>query len=68
MTPSPALVEGFARRGWSLPESIDRISSPARASRGLGWEPRYGFGEVLKMLDEEPSGVLPPRRTSMAGR
>jgi hypothetical protein len=28
----------------------------------LGWRPRFGFEEVLKMLDERSSEVLPPER------
>jgi nucleoside-diphosphate-sugar epimerase len=58
---APELVEAFARRGWSLPQSIDRVYSPALAMEELDWKPRYGFYEVLKMLDEESSEVLPPR-------
>ena len=59
---APALVEAFTRRGWSLPQAIDRVYSPALAMKQLVWQPRYGFAEVLKMLDEESSEVLPPRR------
>ena len=58
---APELVEAFARRGWSLPKSIDRVYSPALAMEELDWRPRYGFNEVLKMLDEESSEVLPPQ-------
>ena len=50
---APELVEAFGRRGWSLPVSIDRVYSPERAMQELGWRPRYGFVEVLKMLDED---------------
>lgn len=58
---APELCAAFVRRGWSLPTSIDRVCSPARAQRELGWQPRYGFGEVLRMLDEQSAEVLPPR-------
>ena len=44
---APALVDAFERRGWPLPRSIDRVYSPALAMRELGWQPRYGFDEVL---------------------
>jgi len=57
---APALVEAFRSRRWRLPQSLDRVYSPALAMRQLGWRPRYGFVEVLKMLDEESSEVLPP--------
>lgn len=59
---APALVESFARRGWALPRSIDRVYSPQRAIDALGWKPRHGFEEVLRMLDDESSEVLPPKR------
>lgn len=57
---APALVEAFRQRGWRLPRSIDRVYSPALAMRLLAWKPRYGFEEVLRMLDEQSSEVLPP--------
>lgn len=58
---APELVEAFARRGWRLPEVIDRVVSPARAMSALGWRPRHGFEEVLRLLDENAPDVLPPR-------
>lgn len=57
---APELVEEFGRRGWRLPPSIDRVYSPALAMQQLGWRPRYGFEEVIRMFDEESSEVLPP--------
>lgn len=56
---APELVEAFARRGWRLPGSIDRVYSPALAMKALGWAPRHGFGDVLKKLDEGSFEVLP---------
>jgi UDP-glucose 4-epimerase len=58
---APELVEAFARRGWRLPKAIDRVYSPMLAMRELGWRPKHGFREVLRMLDEGSSEVLPPR-------
>ena len=57
---APDLVEAFADRGWSLPGSIDRVYSPALAMQRLGWTPRFGFEEVLNMLDARSSEVLAP--------
>jgi UDP-glucose 4-epimerase len=57
---APALVQAFAERGWALPASIDRVYSPALARRELGWQPRFGFAEVLRQLDDESPEVLPP--------
>ncbi len=56
---APALVQAFAERGWALPASIDRVYSPALARRELGWQPRFGFAEVLRQLDDESPEVLP---------
>ena len=57
---APKLVETFARRGWKLPKSIDRVYTPARAMIELDWMPRFGYSEILNMLDEQSSEVLPP--------
>ncbi|MBZ8140790.1 epimerase [Rubrivivax gelatinosus] len=57
---APELVEAFKRRGWNLPNSIDRVYSPALLAQELGWSPRYGFDEVLKLLDAGSPEVLPP--------
>jgi UDP-glucose 4-epimerase len=59
---APELVEAFEQRRWRLPETIDRFYSPALAMERLSWQPKYGFMEVIKMLDESSSEVLPPRR------
>jgi UDP-glucose 4-epimerase len=56
---APDLAETFLQRGWDLPQSIDRVYSPARAIAELSWVPRHGYREVLKMLDEQSSEVLP---------
>ncbi|UXT48945.1 NAD(P)-dependent oxidoreductase [Agrobacterium tumefaciens] len=56
---TPALSEAFAQRGWTLPATIDRIYSPARAAEGLGWISRFSFGEVLAQLDRRSLEVLP---------
>jgi nucleoside-diphosphate-sugar epimerase len=48
---APALVEAFARRGWTLPVSIDRVYDARRAANGLGWRPRFGLDEVLRQAD-----------------
>lgn len=57
---APRLVEAFERRGWQLPQSIDRVYA-AEALQSLGWQPRFGFDEVFRQLDDESSEVLVPR-------
>jgi nucleoside-diphosphate-sugar epimerase len=57
---SPLLVQQFNQRGWVLPRSIDRVYDSTRAMRQLGWEPRFGFDEVLAQFDRRSPEVLPP--------
>ena len=58
---APKLAEGFSIRGWDLPQSIDRVYTSVCVNHELSWAPRYGCSEVLKMLDDQSSEVLPPR-------
>jgi UDP-glucose 4-epimerase len=44
---APDLVEGFSRRGWALPQSIDRVYVIDKAKAILGYEPQYGWNSVL---------------------
>ena len=56
---APALLHAFEQRGWPLPEQIDRVYDASLAQRLLGWQPRHGFDEVLRQLDEGAAEVLP---------
>jgi UDP-glucose 4-epimerase len=55
----PAICETFESRGWSLPDSIDRIYDSSKAQKTLKWKPVYGFEEVVNLLDNQISEVLP---------
>lgn len=46
----PAYEDLYARRGWTMFPSIDRVYDNARARRDLGWEPRHGFATVLDRI------------------
>lgn len=46
----PAYVEEYARRGWRMFASIDRVYVNDLARRDLGWRPRYDFAHVLARL------------------
>jgi len=61
---APALAEAFDRRLWPLPMSIDRVYDSRQAQRELGWQPKYGFEEVLAQLDADDPEVLTPRPRS----
>ena len=43
----------YARRGWRMFESIDRVYDPSRATRLLGFRCRTGFAERLAELAAE---------------
>ncbi len=55
----PTLVAEFARRGWQLPATIDRVYDAARARRELGWVPQHGAPSVLAQHDAGSAEVLP---------
>jgi UDP-glucose 4-epimerase len=42
----------YAKQGWQLFPSIDRVYANDRAVQELGWRPRYDFQHVLKCLRE----------------
>jgi UDP-glucose 4-epimerase len=56
----PAMAREFARRGWPLPASIDRVYVPDAATTALGWRPRHGWDGVLEQLDAGAPEVLAP--------
>jgi UDP-glucose 4-epimerase len=46
----PGYEAEYARRGWRMFPSIDRVYINERAQRDLGWHPRYDFRHVLESL------------------
>jgi nucleoside-diphosphate-sugar epimerase len=46
----PDYEEVYARRGWTMFETIDRVYVNERARRELGWEPSYDFRRALGLL------------------
>jgi len=65
----------YARAGWRLPDSIDRVYDPARAGRELGFRCRTDFAAVLAALRDggplpfahDPSYVSPKEAAAGAG-
>jgi nucleoside-diphosphate-sugar epimerase len=47
---APDYEAEYARRGWRMFPSIDRVYSNERARRDLGWRPRHDFRHVLDCL------------------
>lgn len=46
----PGYEAEYARRGWTMAPSIDRVYVNARARSELGWRPRYDFALVIERL------------------
>jgi nucleoside-diphosphate-sugar epimerase len=42
----------YARRGWRMAASIDRVYDNALARRALGWRPKWSFDAVVARLKE----------------
>jgi nucleoside-diphosphate-sugar epimerase len=56
----PDQGDEYARRGWKMFPSIDRVYVNDRARSELGWGPRYDFRHVLDHLgsDQDPRSPL----------
>jgi UDP-glucose 4-epimerase len=59
----PEYVEEYARRGWSMFPTLDRVYSNERARRELGWKPRYDFARVVALLRANESFLSPLARS-----
>src|SRR5262249_4523452 len=46
----PEFAAEYARLGWRLPQSIDRVYVNALARNELGWQPRHDFQSVVRRL------------------
>lgn len=46
----PDIGPDYARWGWRLPPTLDRVYSNALARRDLGWTPRYDFAAVVDLV------------------
>jgi UDP-glucose 4-epimerase len=50
----PRYRDLYARRGWTMFDSIDRVYDPVKAARRLGFTCRTDFAAVLRQLDAHP--------------
>ena len=58
----------YARRGYRLPATLDRVYDNSRARQVLDWEPEYGFARILAQLDAgEPIGSPLSRQVGIKG-
>jgi UDP-glucose 4-epimerase len=44
---TPEVREVFLRKGWEMPQRIDRVYAIEKAKKVLGYRPQYGFRAVL---------------------
>jgi UDP-glucose 4-epimerase len=56
----PEYTDVYARRGWSMLPTLDRVYVNARARRDLGWTPKHEFRAVLARVaaGEDPRSAL----------
>jgi UDP-glucose 4-epimerase len=43
-------VDEYARRGWTIPDGLERVYDNAKAREELGWEPKYDFSRIVETL------------------
>src|SRR5262249_8002408 len=46
----PEFEAEYARRGWTMPRSIDRVYDNQLARTALNWRPRYDFQSAIRRL------------------
>lgn len=56
-------VDVYARRGWSIPDGLERVYDNAKARNELGWQPRYDFARVVETLKTQDDFRSPLART-----
>ena len=51
----PSYRDVYARRGWTMFDSIDRVYDSRKAAKRLGFTCATGFREILDRLAQEPT-------------
>jgi len=59
---APDYEAEYARRSWTMFESIDRVYDNSRARAELGWRPRYDFAHVIASLRKDEDFLSPLAR------
>ncbi|MBA4286471.1 MAG: NAD-dependent epimerase [Xanthomonadaceae bacterium] len=56
----PQYEAEYARRGWRMTDSLDRVYDNRRARHELGWQPRWDFAALIARLarDEDPRSAM----------
>jgi nucleoside-diphosphate-sugar epimerase len=58
----PDFEKEYARRGWQMVPSIDRVYVNERARKELGWQPRYDFNFLIGRLQADEDIASPLAR------
>ena len=61
---APGWDDEYARRGWRMYASIDRVYDNALARLELGWRPKWDFDSVMRRL-RETSDIRGPLATAI---
>lgn len=59
----PFFAAEYARRGWSMFPTIDRVYDNAWARERLGWKPRHNFSSLIQRLSANSSVLSPLAQT-----
>ncbi len=59
----PGYEAEYARRGWTMFPSVDRVYVNARARNDLGWRPRHDFASIIERLKSGGPLASPLART-----
>lgn len=58
----PTYADEYARHGWKMLSSIDRVYVNERARNELGWKPKYDFARVIASLRANEDFLSPLAR------
>ncbi|HEY1781990.1 MAG TPA: NAD(P)-dependent oxidoreductase [Roseiarcus sp.] len=64
---APGWEDEYARRGWRMAASIDRVYDNALARRELGWRPKWDFTAIVKRL-RETGDIRGPLATAIGAK
>ena len=65
---APGWEDEYARRGWRMFPSIDRVYDNALARRDLGWRPKWDFAAIVERLARNRRHPRTPRQAGWGER
>jgi len=58
----PQYAAEYTRRGWKMLPGVDRVYVNERARKELGWQPKYDFQRIIRLLNEGNDPLSPLAR------